>query len=169
MILDDEKKFLGQIVQDRITGYTGFCDCVTKFLAGSGRIDIVNLDQNADKDNRRRTVDIEVVKVLTPEEYKKEGIKIDEELQMVAHNEVRFDFMDEVRDQVTKYKGFVTAVSIYFNGCLYYLVTPKTPKFEKKPPDGSWIADKFLALKRRAEIHLDDQPLGGPDLKSPRY
>lgn len=48
--------------------------------------------------------------------------------------ETKFDFGDRVTDIICGFSGWVTAVSIYLNGCVQYAVQPRISVDSKEYP-----------------------------------
>lgn len=74
------------------------------------------------------------------------GIKIETEL----------DYGQRVTDDVTGFKGLVTAITQYQHGCLRVCVQPKADK-EGKIPEAQWIDEPQLTGKRPKKPHGPQQ------------
>lgn len=74
---------------------------------------------------------------------------------------------NEVKCIITGFKGFVTGKTEYINGCVQFLVKPKTKKNEEdKYPVGSWLDQEQLKVIGEG-ISLKAREVGGERNDSP--
>ena len=83
----------------------------------------------------------------------------------------KFNNGDVVKDQITGFKGVITARADYISGCVQYGVRPQTLTKEGKVNDSVWFDEdrlvecgKSISLKPKTSKRKD--PPGGPALES---
>jgi len=73
---------------------------------------------------------------------------------------------DKAECQVTGFKGIVTAISDYIDGCRQVCLTPKVGK-DGQVMESHWFDIERLKVKKQSAINLNSQPTGGPQPSPP--
>lgn len=71
---------------------------------------------------------------------------------------------DEVKDTVTGFKGIVTSITEYLNGCRRVGVQPPIDK-DGKMPDAYSIDEPQLVITKAGKVKVGPQDTGGPMLR----
>ena len=74
----------------------------------------------------------------------------------------KYNYGDQVKDQVTGFKGIVMAQTHYINGCIRYSVQPSMGKDLEKLPDQYYFDEAQLVLVKAASVKVKEAPTGGP-------
>lgn len=74
---------------------------------------------------------------------------------------------DEVKDKVTGFKGVVTAIYIYLNGCRRINVQPPIDK-DGKHPDCVNFDEPQLEVLEAGKVKIGPQDTGGPEKDMPQ-
>ncbi len=71
-------------------------------------------------------------------------------------------FGDECKDDVTGFKGVVTSIHGYIDGCVQVGLTPMIDK-DGNQRDTSQFDDARLTVLKRAKVKIAAAPTGGPN------
>lgn len=68
---------------------------------------------------------------------------------------------DIAKDKISGFKGMVTAVTTWLNGCRRFALTPQELTKEGKPAEGQWFDDVQVVLIKAGQ-RAKPRPAGGP-------
>jgi hypothetical protein len=77
----------------------------------------------------------------------------------MSSTEHKFDQGDKLTDTVTGFTGTVTGITLFYNGCIQYLLSP--PATDGKMNDGAWIDEQQLELVEPKEREAPAGRTGG--------
>ena len=80
---------------------------------------------------------------------------------------MKIELGDRVKDKVTGFKGIVTGITSWLNGCRRIGIQPEKLMTTGKPVEAEWFDEQqVLVIKKSA--HSEKQKRGGP-MPDPRF
>lgn len=159
MMLPD-MSLLGWKVKDKISGYVGIVQGYTQYYGGVVQADVQSVGDG---------------KTIPQAYFIDVGSLVAQGTKPVVtgagvHQPLKANLGDEARDIVTGFKGIVTILTWYFNGCTKYTLSEKYRADAKDP-----LAVEFSMLEARVEVTkpvakpVTKAKTGGPSVPSKRF
>lgn len=158
---------LGQVVRCKVSGFTGTATAYKETIFGSDQIVIQAFNESGNVCEDSYAVDVAQIEHV---------LHVGEIQVMIgatpATRTSDIKLGDEVRDKVTGYKGVVTAIYTWLNGCIHFMV--ETRKIKDGVPDSlrdseqRWeLTDKDVLKLTPAEEEKKAKGPGGPSHRMP--
>lgn len=141
---------LGDMIQDKITGFQGVVTAHAKFQHNCDRVGVQSRELNDGKPVKMQWFDITQVDVIATEA-----------MPVIPASPMTFNYGDTVKDTLSAYRGVVTGHTTWANGCIRLDIQSKELK------DGIPVAEQYLPptqviLVKAAKTQYKRVPTGGP-------
>lgn len=159
---------LGQVVRCKVSGFTGTATAYKETIFGSDQIVIQAFNDSGNVCEDSYAVDVAQIEHVL-------DAKSEIQIMIGATPAARTSDIklgDEVRDKVTGYKGVVTAIYTWLNGCVHLSVETRkikdgVPDFLREPEQRWEITEKDALQLTPAEAEKKEKKQGGPSHRMP--
>lgn len=146
---------LGDEVKDSITGFKGVVYCITEWLHSEDRASLQPRELNKDSDQREpQTFDVQQLEVIEVHAVKASYVNVTDDM---------INLGDTVQDSISDFKGVVTNISTWLNGCRRVGVqSDKLQKSGSTVKSHAFDEGQLLIKKRVKRINRRVSLTGGP-------
>lgn len=142
---------LGDLVKDKITGFTGIVTGINTYYASTRRIVVSSRDLENGKPIGEVPFDEVTLEIL------EEGF-----ISFSKEIENKFHFLDEVKSKLCPtFKGKVVAMAFFITGCVKVAIQSPELK-DGSPINWEWLSEEELELVTKREMSFNSPIKGGP-------
>lgn len=141
---------LGSSVKDVITGFAGIAIGRAEFMYGCSRIGVQPVKIKDGEPGEAFWFDEQRIDV------------IDEKGAVTNRAAPKYSMGDEAQDEITGFKGVISAIAVMFGGNIEYTLTPQKLEKGAVVPDHSFYEGRVKRLKVKNPVVTDAGKTAGP-------